>query len=464
MVRPLGATRWWLSLVLASAASAACQAAPEAAPSPARPDLLLVTVDTLRADHLPTYGYHRDTAPQLAAWAAGATVFTNAHSTSSWTVPATASLVTGVAPPSHGVVHGLIADHGRVTQKSLPTALPTLAEELTRAGYRTFAVTANGHLSEAHGFARGFARYDCVGFHVPAENVNRRLEQWRAEIDSSPAPVFVWIHYFDPHYDYLRREPWFRRYRPDASATDLAAIRAIKLSWPLLPPEMLAAPERVLGTAVGLYDSEIGYWDEYFHRLLAGFPRLARAARVVTADHGEEFMDHGEVHHGNNLHRETMGIPLVVAGPGFERAGRCDALVSLLDVPVTLLAWAGAAAPPGWQGRPLQEAVASSPGERVVTGFLDEVVANQQSRAVLWKLIRDAVSGESRLYDLAADPRETRDLAAQEPTEVARLTTLLAEVTAALPPPPSPPGEVLVSAEEQERLHALGYLSGGVGK
>lgn len=449
-------------LLIAGMAAAACGGRPEAAAAPPTrpPDLLLVTVDTLRADHLPTDGYHRDTAPHLARWAAAAVVYTNAQSTSSWTVPAVSSMVTGVAPPSHGAVHGLIVDHDIVSQEALPTGLPTLAEVLADAGYTTFGVTANGHLGPAYGFDRGFDRYACLGFFATAEHVNRQILEWREEIEAVDGPVFVWLHYFDPHFEYHRRDPWFSRYQPDATAAELATIRSLIGTWPALPQAVLDAPQRYSAVGQSLYDSEINYWDDRFYGLLDGFPRLARAATIMAADHGEEFFDHGQVHHGNNLHRETVRIPLIVRAPGQAAGGSSDATVSILDIPPTLAGWAGATPPPGWQGVPLgpQAAVA---GDREVLAFLDRTTSRSRLRALIgreWKLVHDAEGQGTWLYDLRSDPRELADRADEEPGLTAAMLERLQERVDHLPPPPAPPPTVVVDPERLEQLRRIGYL------
>ncbi len=429
-------------------------------PAP-RPDILLVVVDTLRADHLPSYGYHRDTAPHLTAWAADATVFHNAHSTSSWTVPSVSSLVTGLYPPSHGAIHGLISDVGVAWQEALPPELPTLAELLSEAGYRTFAITANGHLDEAHGFDRGFDRFACIGWDGAADRLHTLADHWMADIAAVDGPVFVWLHYIDPHFEYHRREPWFSEWQPDATEKELAAIRDVTRTWPALPPVLAADPRRALEVGVSLYDSEIAFWDREFAGLLERWPRLATAATVFASDHGEEFMDHGDLHHGNNLHRATVRIPLMVKGPGYAAGRHDDRLVSLLDVGPTLLRWAGVEVPESWHGRPLPDASSRGTGDdRPVLAFLDRVQARQKLRAILapeHKLIQELEAGRTHLYDLDADPLEKRDLVRHQADLAAQLGAELDERIATLPAPPSEPPRVPVDPDALEQLRALGY-------
>src|SRR3989304_2981556 len=154
------------------------------------PSLLLITIDTLRADRLPFYGYKRNTAPFLGKLAEHGIVFTNAYSTSSWTVPAVTSLVTGVYPFSHGVIQGSVRKGHIYKQAPVPKKLPSLPEQLRALGYRTYAVTANYNLTKDPGFGRGFDRYACVGV-CTAEKDNQTFFQLKNENEEQKGPVFL---------------------------------------------------------------------------------------------------------------------------------------------------------------------------------------------------------------------------------------------------------------------------------
>jgi choline-sulfatase len=431
----------------------------DSAASAPRPDILLVTVDTLRADGLPFYGSARDTAPNLAKRVADGLVFDRAYSVSSWTVPSVATLTTGVLPPSHGAIHGLHSDDGGPVQERIPEEMVTLAQVMRDAGYRTVGVTANGHLKEKYGFSAGFDRYQCFGFSGTAEDVNAKVREWQSFIEDSDQPVFVWLHYLDPHWAYIRRDPWFSEYAPKASPRDLMIFPLIAETWPELPATVLERFTEFLHLARALYDSEINYWDVQFEQLLAEVPRLSSAAMLFTADHGEEFMDHGSVHHGVNLGAATVRIPLVVWPPGgVGEPSRNDRVVSLVDVPPTLVAWAGAKVPEHWQGRDLLDAFDDV--ERPVVAFLDRVLADRKLQSVSlgrWRLIREGEGNVTQLYDTHIDPMERRNLARAHPDQVARLSGLLDETVQSLPPAPQTVQTVDVDPEELERLRALGY-------
>ena len=274
-----------------------------------QPSLLLITIDTLRADRLPFYGYKRNTAPFLGKLAEHGIVFTNVYSTSSWTVPSMTSLVTGVYPSSHGVMRGSIKEGHVYSQEPVPKKLPNLPEQLRALGYRTYAVTANYHLTKELGFGRGFDRYDCVGF-CAAEKVNQSFLKWKNEIEAQNGPVFIWLHYFDPHTPHIARQPWLKQYQNDE--TEAESVRISSLYRPLLlKKEIQAKGQRILTLAKSHYDSEINYCDEQIKKLFQEFPSLGQYVLVFTADHGEEFMEHGKLGHARNLYNETVRIPFL---------------------------------------------------------------------------------------------------------------------------------------------------------
>ncbi|MDP6935727.1 MAG: sulfatase-like hydrolase/transferase, partial [Myxococcota bacterium] len=184
------------------------------------PDIFLFTVDTLRADHLPIYGYARDTAPWLTSLAEQGLVFDNAYGTSSWTVPSVASMLTGMLPHQLGVRTPPVKN--AAIRPRLPDAAETVAEWLKGSGYATYAITSNAHLDTSQGFGQGFDFYQNVVF-APAQAVAKGVGEIREQVEDSRAPVFVWIHLFDPHDPYFRHEPWFDSWDPtyDEYVSDL---------------------------------------------------------------------------------------------------------------------------------------------------------------------------------------------------------------------------------------------------
>ncbi len=444
-----------LAAVLAIATSLACTSSGPPPTLAARPSILLLTVDTLRADRMAPASRAAEVAPFLTALAAESTVFAAAHSTSSWTVPAAVTLATGLYPQTHGITIGISHQGGVVAQPVIPDSVPRLAAALGDAGYRTYAVLANGHMGADLGFAQGFNRFACVGFRN-AETVTAALAPWHAELSADPRPFFLWLHFFDPHLPYHPREPWFSRYAPEVTAADREVLARARETWPALPPEVAARPGHWLTIARALYDSEVSYLDDAVARLYRELPVLDRCLLVFTADHGEEFREHGRIGHGNNLYATSLHVPLWVRLPGGGRGTVSERVVSLVDVPPTIARAAGAVVPASWPGVSLLAPVAA---EREVVAQLAKVPTRRLEALVgpRWKLVRTEPAGTSELFDLSADGGELRDLATTEPAVLARAEARLAAFRAALPAPAAPPGTVTVSPEELEMLEQLGY-------
>lgn len=455
-------TRITLTLLALAAAAAACRQPPAPPPPPPRPSIVLLSVDTLRPDHLPAWGYHRETAPFVTGLLADGTRYTAAESTSSWTVPALASLLTGVYPATHGVVHGVTRGNLPDAQEVIPASLPGLGATLQQLGYHTYAAVANLHAHPDFGFARGFDSYTCVGFE-PAPAVNLAVERWRSELESATGPVFLWIHFFDPHYPLHAREPWAGQFRPGTDQDDVALVDELADAWPAPGPALLADIDRRLDIGRALYDSEIRYADDSIRRLYESLPFLRDWVTVFTADHGEEFLEHGDLGHSFNLQAETVRIPLVIRLPGASGPATVDAPVSLVDLAPTLVTVAGGTPPASWQGIPLVTADgrvrADLPADRELLASLERFPNRRQRHALIgaeWKLIVGPDDGRW-LYDVRRDPHETENLAADRPWLTADLAKRLAARLAALPRAPDIERKTLTD-DQRAQLERLGYL------
>jgi arylsulfatase A-like enzyme len=361
--------------------------------APDRPNVLVVVVDTLRADRLPFYGCEENNAPFLAEWAARSVVFERAWSTSSWTAPATASIFTGVYPIQHGVHLGakahqlLIRGNATLELDRIPDALETLPELFRSLGYRTFGVSDNFNVSQAQGFASGFERFENFSYEG-ADRVNAALASWQAEI-AKARPWFVYLHYMDPHQPYHARRPW---YRPP-TATDRNAINE------------------------AAYDSEIGWVDSHLREAFERLDVDASTLVVFAADHGEEFGDHGGRGHRFTLYSELTHVPFFVHHPGVgPRRVRAD--VSTLDLLPTLRSILGLPASEQDAGIDLTKLYASGderPEDRTL--YASRTNGMAWKRAVVrgrYKLIVTR-PGETELYDLESDPGERRNLAGERP-------------------------------------------------
>lgn len=407
-------------------------------PSSAPPNLVLVTIDTLRADRLPAWGYGGIETPELDALVRAGVRFAGAVSTVPFTLPAHSSILTGRYPPAHGVRENV----GYV----LGEDLPTLAELLAEAGYDTGGFVSSFVLDGRWGVGRGFDTY-FDDFDAPAdERANMGSVQrdgaetvaaavaWLDE-RSGELPFFLWLHLYEPHDPYTPPEPYRSRYagRP--------------------------------------YDGEVAYADELVGRLVAALEErafLAGTALAVTADHGEGLGDHGEAFHGFFVYDSTVHVPLVLRLPGDEGAGRVVAApVSHVDLLPTFLELAAVPAPPGIDGTSL---LPLARGRRDTSA----PVYSESLYPLLhygWAPLRALRHGslkyieapDPELFDLAADPRERENVVRARRAELARLRADLAALRDRSEKDAGAAAPADLDEETLERLEALGYLAGGGG-
>lgn len=426
-----------------------------------RPDIVLITIDALRADHLSAYGYRRFTSPAIDRIAARGRVFTNATTQAPYTKAAVASLMSGLYPSAHKTITVTVAIDDAMTGRPttatpstdvLPSGITTLAEALHGSGYRTLGFTANPFLIDAFGFGQGF---DVFEFYPGGEfaTVDRLIDGAVAAVQQSGGgPVFLWVHMMEPH----------SPYDPPAWADDLFALEGT----PRLIPDLTAVPpwlER--GTPPDLriyerdYDSEIAVADAGVGTLLRAFSQARGGAApltVITADHGEQFLEHGGFEHNTTLYEELIRVPLIVSGPGLG-AGIVDTPVELIDLFPTLLKLSGSGAAIDLPGRDLQEVISAAGSARPV--YAENQKLQSSVRLDDWKLIRYR-NGREELFNLRSDPREQRDRRGDEPERAAELRALLASHAAAA----AERGKLIESAHAPvdpgvlDRLRALGYL------
>jgi arylsulfatase A-like enzyme len=405
--------------------------------------VVLVVVDTLRRDRLASYGFERDTSPFLTRLARRGVVFERAQSVSSWTAPATASLLTSLHPLQHGVTSGLMATRRlqrrgqRVRLNRIPEAAETLAELMARAGHATFGLTLNPNVSGLLGFDQGFARFRNLPREDRAEDLNKRLFNWSERIRRA-APYFLYLHYLDPHEPYYENAPWFDRTTRGEART------------------------------LSAYDSEVSYFDRHFERAWTQLGWDRDTLVIVTADHGESFGEHGQQGHGGALHAELLDVPLLMVFPDGRGAGRrVAARVSHLDVLPTLAALLGVEPAREVQGLSLLAAIDGAPGAQgAPRAFFAHLRRQEPGRPVMeqhavtqgdLKLIVGGPRGRL-LFDLARDPGERTNLAAAREDDARRLESRLAAFRRDLRSLPQDEGEVDLDAETQERLRALGYV------
>ena len=422
-------------------------------------NVLLVVVDALRADRLGCYGADRPTSPFLDQLAERSVLFESATSTSSQTVPATLSLLTASYPHRHGnqfypKTQSFRSPRRRV-RPEVPGDLETLAERLAADGFRTGAVVANPWLDPRYGFDRGFERYA----HLPADPGRKGearapvLNQAAREILASfgDERFFLYVHYMDVHSPYEPPEPHRAAFVP-------AEGRLIYRNG--AHPEMTAVN---LAKSRALYDAEVRSLDDGIRELFEILRVLGLEAStlvVFTADHGDEFAEHGGLGHGVTLYEEVLQVPLFFFHPALQgRAGRIQTPVSGVDVFPTLLELVGLPPSPGLDGVSLVPWIRGERGLVSDRALLAELGGLKAVRRGSLKRIRGSgPDGFDRAFDLARDPREERPLGDAD-AERAVSSTLLDSLF-----PDS--GELLAkpaarSSEEerlQRQLEALGYV------
>jgi arylsulfatase A-like enzyme len=443
--------------VLDLPAAPADAAAQTGLPTAQRPNIVVYLVDTLRPDHLGVYGYTRPTSPHIDAFARDATLFRNAVAQSSWTKTAVASLFTGLLPQAHRI---------RSRSDSIPEGLPILAELLRDAGYATLGVITNGNVSRVFGFARGFDVYEELRegptreIHQLSDRANEVAFELLARRPSD-RPFFLYVHSSDPHWPYTPREP--NRARLAGDVSDPSAGFALPLK------RLTRAAPSLRRDLRHLYDAEISFNDESFGRLIEKLHEVdpqRDSLVILLSDHGEGFFEHGSVGHGETLFGEEIRIPLAIRFPGGIGRGRAiDRTARQVDLLPTILEVAGVPIPPGLAGRSLLPA-AREPGAALEpdTSFASLDRAGRVVEAALEggrKLIRFRVDGRGApalgLFDLGADPGETRDLSDAERVWREYLLVRLDAATSEAPSLPAP-GTATLDEEQRRALEALGYL------
>ena len=424
-----------------------------------RRSVLLYVIDTLRADHLGCYGYARPTSPHIDALAREGLLFESMIAQSSWTRPATASILTGVYPPRHGA---------QTLRDRLAPEVATMAELFRQQGYRTAAFVTNINVAGRWGFRRGFDRYaylqedeESLKVHVRADEVNRQALSWLRERNGQP--FFLYLHVTDPHAPYTPLDSEERRFCGDAPSMSAEDLRSL---FTALRDGTREATSDEVRALVCRYDAEIAQTDSSFGRLLTELRRLGRyedTAVVVVSDHGEEFLDHGGVEHGRTLYREQLRVPLVMRLPSMPEGRKVSVTARQIDLLPTLLEYVGIPVPEGLDGRSLLPYVGgrASTSEEV---FAASGVGTRKLRALIgagWKVIdAEGRRGDHvRMFDLDSDPGEREDVAMKRPIlvqyAIQALGVWYARGTASRR---EDAREVPVDAATIERLRALGYL------
>lgn len=436
-------------------------------------DILLISLDTTRADRMSLYGHSRKTTPHLDRLAESAAVFEHAIAPAPWTLPSHASVFSGCHPDRHGAV-------GPASR--IPARLPWLPSIARDRGFETHAVTGGGYVNPEFGFARGFEEYvvadpaypslewaTAAGNAASIELARRALDARRDLLERFAAPrrrpLFSFVHTYASH-NYGAPPSATQGLGADAAtAKRLVRLDPTKRSWDLTAPAD-EATRRELEDARLVYDGAVVTADAFVGELIAGLEasgRLERTIVVVFSDHGEELGEREGFGHGQSVFEEQVRVPLLIRVPGLA-ARRVTEPVSLVDLAPTLcelLGWEriegdGRSLAPLLRGGRVEPRPVLSRGNRRDTVF-------RGMRGRREKLIETTIPGvgsRRALFDLAADPGETRDLADTRAADRDKLATLLATVVADLRAKGSGTEDVAISADLEAQLRQLGYLGG----
>ena len=396
-------------------------------------NVVLISIDTCRADHLSCYGYNRPTTPNIDAVARDGVLFRQALSPVPFTTPAHSSMVTGTYPPTHGVR----LNNGEV----LADYNVTLAEILQKAGYQTAAFVGGFPLDSKFGLNQGFDTYDCRFTRIiatssdkaerTAEEVSRPALAWLEE--HAGKPFFLFLHYYDAHLTYEPPPPYASAYAEDPYTGEIAYVD----SW------------------IGQVVDRLRALGVYGNTLL-----------IITADHGESLGEHGERSHGFFVYQSTLHVPLVIRAPQGQMGSRFEGRVSLVDLMPTVLDLVGLKSPSQVQGVSLRHVLEGGPvpdDPRLL--YCESLEATQFQCSSLmgvvegsWKYIR---APKQELYDLTRDSGETSNIIEKQP-QIAqrlrgRLEAMLQEMESAAPQH----GLSTVDPDAAKRLQSLGYVGGG---
>ena len=444
---------------------------PAQAPASRPPNVVLISLDSLRADHVGCYGYDRDTTPNVDRVAEQGIRFANAVSTSSWTLPTHLTMFTGRYQISHGVMHETI---------TLNPAVPTAGELFKEAGYATAGFVSAPYVAGHYGYDRGMDEYENVSEYyehrkvartaIVSPDVNKKALPWLEA--NRDRPFFVFIHYFDIHYDFVPPPPYDVMFDPhyDGGMDGTNFIERNDVH-----PGM---EQRDLEHILALYDGEIRFTDHHVGEILDKLDEIGVADEtllIITADHGDEFFEHDNKGHHRSLYDEVLRIPLVVRLPGGGRAGEVvDEPVTLTDILPTMLEAAGIPAPPDLDGvslLPLIDGEASG-RDAIYSAFFDKRGFNLQTarRTREGKVIQhfNRITHPKRApleyYDMQADPQEQNDLAPERPPAMEEnldgLAVFLEEQwrTNRRVEESGGGGRIEIDDEMMERLKSLGYV------
>jgi arylsulfatase A-like enzyme len=433
-------------------------------------NITLITIDSLRADHVGAYGYNRDTTPRIDGFAEDAHLFENTVAHACATRPSFPSIFTS----TQGLLYGGFI---QLSKRQVP-----VAEPLAEAAYSTGGFHSNPYLSSKFGYDRGFdtfsdsqtnptltsklrryvssnltgpvhdllstlydkteehAGVNVGSYYQEAQSITDEAIRWA---ETAPEPWFLWVHYMDPHHPYVPPK------EHQLFGKTLSRRRGVKLRQQVLDdPTALSETDR--NDLINLYDAEIRYVDHEVGRLLS---EIDNSTWILTADHGEELFDHGEFGHKNRFYEEHIRVPLIIGG---DDSGVHNQLVGLEDIPVTILSLAKVDSPGSYRGYNVFE----SNRDSIFGGWSPDAGQDMERAKLMYrtsevKYIIDNATGEQRLYNLETDPDEQSNLA--ETHDVSEYRSKLNSFRQEIETTNQEETNVRLTKEAEERLQNLGY-------
>lgn len=408
----------------------------------AAPNIVLIVLDTLRADHLPFYGYQINTAPFLSGIVSRSILFENAFAASSWTAPSTASIFTALYPFQHGVTTGYTASKFlKIKLNRIPAKIETITEVLREKGYKTYGVADNINICKKIGFTQGFDRFKRFSYEEEWK-MNRQIKEWSQEIKAQKK-YFLYIHYNDCHTPLHKRSPWYQE------------------------------KEDHLDDLISQYDSEIGYVDAKIKEMFELFGWDKNTLLIVTADHGEEHKERGRWDHGKTLYSEVIRIPFFIYFPGHERIHkRIKVNVSNIDILPTIRDYLGIKSRDSDAGvtlMPLIKGKKNSPDNRYIFSHLLKHSRKRDGKKAFhratifkeWKSIyldKFQESYKKELYNLLKDPGEKNNIFRENRNLAGRLFIEFITFERRCKKFEQETEEVKLDKKKMEELKSLGYV------
>ena len=474
----------WYRLALVASIAAGCS------PDPAQPTVVLLSLDTLRADHLSCYGYDRATSPVIDTIADESIRFEDVVCQATATLPSHLSLLTSLNPPQFGITQpdGKNTSQEKTTLR-LEDKVVTLAEVLRDHGYRTAAFTDGGFVGERYGFDQGFDHFEMNGYdhtnrYSGLKRVNAKLSTYldrlsESEVAANDRPLFLFLHTYEVHAPYDAPSPFeaaFTDHEGQGTYDDFVHAKGFAPRPGSLKRNRARLTESDIDWVRGLYDNGIRAADSMVGELvelLRSHGLYESGHFILLSDHGEEFDDHGSFGHGPTVYQELVEVPLIWRLPGGRNGGTVRrGPFALLDVAPTLVDVLGIPPPSSFEGLSLRGLLEGGQSDewvdqrRIYSDIANVLVGVAGLRRGSWKVVHSPTRQAVELYDLERDPQERRSLEDAEPERAKRLVSELRVWIAEMSKDAQTSGMLAVeheaggglSEEERERLEALGYI------